>query len=357
MPGYPLLIATLFIIADDPPEMRGRLISILSGTATVGVVMWLTGVLFDQSSAFVAGAMMALYPGAVAMSVLVLAEAPFSLLMTLQLAVWSLDGRWPLRSMRACGLLGGLLAGAATLMRPSWLLFTPLAIAVALLLPSERGRLSKQVPYLLAGLLLLIGPWWVRNYRVTGRWVPTTLQVGASLYDGWHPQANGASDMEFVDEFRREQRVAEATTPTPLDSTFEYRLDRRMRAAAVAWASENPGRALELALIKLGRMWNIWPNEPTLRSWPIRLAVAATYLPLLALGLVGAIKFCGRGWTVMICLLPAVYFSLLHMIFVSSIRYREPAMMTVIVLAAATIATRNAKGPKVNGLGDRGSSD
>ena len=45
-----------------------------------------------------------------------------------------------------------------------------------------------------------MAPWWVRNARVYGRFVPTALWMGASLYDGLNPAATGASDMRFLDE-------------------------------------------------------------------------------------------------------------------------------------------------------------
>jgi hypothetical protein len=38
--------------------------------------------------------------------------------------------------------------------------------------------------------------------------------------------------------------------------------------------------------------------------------------------------------------LPAVYLTLLHTVFVSSIRYREPAMLCLLTLAGAAIARR-----------------
>ena len=112
-----------------------------------------------------------------------------------------------------------------------------------------------------------------------------------------------------------------------------------MRDAALAWAWANPGRALQLAGVKFLRMWNVWPNEPQLaRSWLVRLAVLFTYTPLLILAIMGAWRTLGRGWPYILCWLPAVYLTLLHVVFVSSLRYREPAMLALLALAAGEIA-------------------
>jgi hypothetical protein len=190
---------------------------------------------------------------------------------------------------------------------------------------------------MLAAMCLTMSPWWIHNYAVAGRFVPTSLQVGASLYDGLNPAATGASDMRFVPRFVQEQRTADAADDTPLDGIFEDRLDRRMRDASISWALQNPKRVLELAGIKLARMWNLWPNAAEFRSSTLRLALAATYGPVILLALVGAWRFARRGWPFVLCWLPAIYFTCLHVIFVSSIRYRQPAMLPLIVLAAAAI--------------------
>ena len=153
------------------------------------------------------------------------------------------------------------------------------------------------------------------------------------MYDGWNPQATGASEMSFVSRFEREQRNRKGVEDGEADS-FEYQLDRRMCQESIAWARAHPRRVLELAAIKLIRMWNVWPNEPRLSSWPIRLTVLVTFTPILALGIWGAVMTLRGGWPYILCWLPAVYFSLLHTVFVSSIRYRQPPLMLLIVLAA-----------------------
>jgi 4-amino-4-deoxy-L-arabinose transferase-like glycosyltransferase len=337
-PGYPLVLAAMFkLLGEETSKLSGHVVSALLGALAVGEVFWLGKWLFDARTGLVAACLAAFYPGVVAMGVFILSEAPFCPLMLAHLGLWGLAWRqsagesktgW--RSM-AWAIVAGIAGGGATLMRPSWLLFTPFAIAAAMIFGRLRTKHLFIGSAVMAAMCLTLAPWWIRNARVTGHFVPTTLQVGASLYDGLNPAADGASDMSFVPRFvEQERRIA-----SPED--FEYRLDRRLRSAALAWAAEHPGRAIELAGIKFLRMWNVWPNEAEFRSWPLRLAVLVTYLPVLGLSIWGVWRFTRRGWPYVLCWLPAVYLTLLHVVFVSSIRYRDPAILALLVLAAGII--------------------
>jgi 4-amino-4-deoxy-L-arabinose transferase-like glycosyltransferase len=370
-PGYPVLLAPLFLVfGNEPPVLAARALSAVLGTIAVAGVAALAKLLFDERTALVAAAMAAVYPEAIATSVFVLSEAPLCPLLVWQLWAWSrgagilpaekcgagilpaeesLAGWKPAprndgtRSVPTTYLrwaaLAGVLAGLATLMRPSWLLFVPFAGTIALALFADRRKHFAISAVMLAAMCLTLLPWWIRNYSVAGRFVPTTLQVGASLLDGLGPQATGASDMRFVDPLVAEQRAADAAAPGKLTGTFEDRLDRRMRDTSVAWIRQHPGRAVELAGIKLLRMWSPLPNATEFRSTTLRLVLALSYTPVILLAGIGLWRHGRRGWPYVLLALPAVYFTLLHVIFVSSIRYRQPAMLPLLVLAAAVVAS------------------
>lgn len=346
-PGYPALLASMFWLLDDddPPLAAAHAFNAVLGVLAVAAVIALARLLFDRQASLWAGLAAALYPGGVSMSVFVLSEAPFCPLMLLHLGLWAKAWREESASAQMLwAVWAGNAAAAAVLVRPSWLLFTPFALAIGWLVGGKRWTHVRVGVCMTGVLAAVMAPWWYRSYQLTGAFVPTTLQVGESLYDGLGPQATGGSDMRFVDRFRRELRTEDRVRGvSPQAPPFELRLDQRMKEAAVQWAKENPVGAVRLAGVKLVRMWNIWPNEPSLRSWPLRLAVVLGYTPLFLLGCWGIRRFAGLGWAYWLCFLPAVYFTLLHCVFVSSIRYRQPAMLPLIVLAAGVLAQWRSK--------------
>jgi hypothetical protein len=46
--------------------------------------------------------------------------------------------------------------------------------------------------------VLVLAPWAMRNHRVVGRWIWTSTNAGITRYDGFNPDATGASDQSFV---------------------------------------------------------------------------------------------------------------------------------------------------------------
>src|SRR5690606_777594 len=92
----------------------------------------------------------------------------------------------------------------------------------------DRTSRAKLSMISVAALVVVMLPWWVRNAAITGYFVPTTLQVGASLYDGLSPNADGSSDMRYVSEFETEFE-AKYTKKFPAGRNhpaFEWQLNR-----------------------------------------------------------------------------------------------------------------------------------
>ena len=335
-PGYPVALAAMFaVVGTECSVLWARVMGALLGTGTVAGVYVLARLLFERRAARLAAGLTAVYPGAIALSVFVLSEALFCPLMIAQFILWSLGWRAEsTKTAAAVAVATGLCAGAATLVRPSWLLFTPAAIALGVLLGPQRGRHFALGALIALGLVLAMAPWWIRNASITGRFVPTNLQVGASLYDGLNPDADGSSNMAFVAQFEQEFRDRDAGDDP---RSFEYDLDRRLRDEAIVWARQNPAQVARLAVRKFLRLWNVWPNEPRFRSAALRMVMLVSYLPAVLLGIYGALRVAGRRWPHALCWLPAVYFTVLHVVFVSSIRYREPAMLGLLILASAVV--------------------
>ncbi|HEM47313.1 MAG TPA: hypothetical protein ENO23_09760 [Alphaproteobacteria bacterium] len=108
-------------------------------------------------------------------------------------------------------------------------------------------------------------------------------------------------------------------------------------AQSLKAAQRDPARTLRLAWAKCKRTWSLVPNEPTSRT-PMKMAVSAVWMTgVLLAAACGAWRLRPKR-VVLLLLVPAVYFTLLHMVFVGSVRYRMPAMPLLYILAGAAFA-------------------
>lgn len=358
-PLYPVMLAPLTWIPDRSTAiLAARLVGCLLGTLAVGLLVVLASRLGGPCAGWAAGAIGAVYPAAIGMSGIVLSEALFMPLMVLHLLLWQAAWTADAKDFWRPALLAGVCAGLATLARPSWLLFLPFAGVLGVLLGSHRRRHLAIAGISLVGLSITMSPWWFRNAYLTGRFVPTTLQVGPSLYDGLHAGATGASDegMAFMQALLAEQLEEDRTSREPPPSTLEFRIHQRALSAAAEWSRQHPLAVANLAWVKFRRTWSLWPDGGETSSTTTRLLLTIGCFGVLALAATGTLLALRPvGWVMGICWLPCLYFTLLHMVFVGSIRYREPAVFVLAAVAACALTrlARCAPGPHTPPRDDR----
>ncbi len=336
-PGYPLLLAPLFLISrDSPPFFWGRTVGAILGTLGVIATGWLGKLLWDDRVGWCAAFLAAIHPECVLSSVPILSEAAFCPVWVLHLACFAALMRFAkLPTAWIWAACVGATAGVAVLIRPSALLWLPFAFAFLVL--ADRKAVPLRLLALAGGAAIaVLMPWWIRNYSVTGRWILTTTQVGPSLYDGCHPNADGGSNMDFmkaaVDETKR--RLGESGNDA---LAVELEMDRRLRREALRWAVENPDQFLHLAAVKFRRFWSPIPNERAFNTLPVNLVTAAGFLVVLLPAAAGLVLGRATRNAFVTCWLPAVYFTLLHIVFVSSVRYRQPVTFALIAAAAPVL--------------------
>jgi 4-amino-4-deoxy-L-arabinose transferase-like glycosyltransferase len=282
--------------------------------------------LWGDGAGLAAGALAALDPFAVYFETLVLTEsAALCLLAWAALALLEGRGRvW-------AAAIGGALAGACVLTRPGWLLALILLAAAALgwlpALPSGGVRRRWLTGALAAvAFCTVMSPWWVRNWRLFGEFVPLTTAGGQSLYEGNSERATGAPDVPgTVGVLMRGCAGLE-----------EVDRNRMLAAEARRWIRAHPGRFAGLAAVKFARTWSPVPNEPGHRRW-YQMTVSALNWTVVLL-LAGAAVWRerrSRPREVLWCLLPALAVVIGHILVVGSVRYRLPAWPFLEVLAGA----------------------
>ncbi len=341
-PLYPAFLALHLLLGGG--ASWALLTQAVIGAAACAVVGRIGARLWGARAGALAGLGAAVYPPLVFVSTRLLSEALYVPLVVAQLLAAVEAGRaaFARETRRATGwtALAGAIGGLGALTHAGHLLF-PLALAAAFAFlwrrarqmetPDGRAILAGGVLVLLAAHVLVVAPWTVRNRVVLGAWVPVTTKLGTDLYEASFPGATGGpvawrehpAAREILDRVR---------------GVSEVEADRLLRAEAWRSIRGAPLRFARLAAVKLYRVWTPVPNHEAFRD-PLVLAVS-----LLACGSVLLLAFLGllrlrRGSVLAVLLLALpLYVTLLHVVFIGSIRYRLPVEPVLVLLAAYRVA-------------------
>ena len=103
--------------------------------------------------------------------------------------------------------------------------------------------------------------------------------------------------------------------------------------------SDKP-RVLQLAWTKFLRTWNPIPNFQGYRQLAIAAVSALFTIAVLLLAVFATVRV--RHRLLLWIWLPVLYFTLLHCIYIGSLRYRVPLMPLLSIAASAAFAPRQA---------------
>lgn len=329
MPLYPLFLAPCAALGSVG-VLLARLAQAVVGAATVIVAHRLARAAAGPRAALIGGLLVACDPFGIFFGNLLLTETLFTFLaVALTGCAWAVVAR-PTENRAAWVGLAGL-GALAVLTRPTAAGWLPLLWLLIVALGRERHRLWPRLAACPVVLAMLLLPWGLRNKAVLGDYAWLSTNGGVTLYDAQGPQADGSSNQAFL------QQMPE------LRAMGEVERDRTLARLAIEQMRADPNRVLRLAGVKLLRTWSPLPNVAEYRTGPAAVAGAA-YTVLLLAGTVAAVV---RAWgdrrqasaadrrrLLALVALPLLYFTVVHCVYIGSVRYRVPLMPLMALVAA-----------------------
>ncbi|MGK2931733.1 MAG: glycosyltransferase family 39 protein [Solirubrobacterales bacterium] len=189
-PGLPLFAGAVFEVAGDDDVRLVRILLALISAASMPIVFAIGRRLAGPVAGLAGAGLVAFYP-------VLIGNA--GMLLTEPLAGTLLAGGvlTILRARDQSGLvpwaLAGLLLGLTTMVRPEYLVIT-LLLALTLVLVEIRGGFGqalRPVAVMVLAVLVVIGPWTVRNAHKYDRVVPLSTGGGQTLFAGSYVESDG----------------------------------------------------------------------------------------------------------------------------------------------------------------------
>ncbi len=362
-PLYPLLLAGTMMTERISPLQVG-LLHLLLGLCTIMLVYQLARQYCFPRAAPVAALLVAIDPILLYQSTRIMTETLATLLAAASLyflSRLSQQRRW------TTALISGCVLGLSILCRPTFLVWLLLCLVVLVALEPKWRQRWQLGGALLAGAILIIAPWTIRNMMQFNRPIALTTHGGYTLLLGNNPvfyehleqQPWGSVwQTEEVDRFKQGLEKmrpdgdptidywspSTVTEPTDNRPTTEYERDRFAYRVARHQIGQQPKMFLLASLVKVGRLWSplphqIDPAESKRGRW-LRYLIASWYSASYLLALISLYRLRGavarQPW--LWGLLLVITLTAVHTLFWSNIRMRAPLVPWIALLIATGCA-------------------
>jgi len=350
-PLFPFFVAALWKITGTDGPAIVRVAQVPLSIASVWVLYLIARRLFTPRVALIAAAAFALYPSLLFSGVLVLTETLFTLLLlTTILGCLIVIER---RSAWAALLTGASLGAAALARSVMWPFIIVLAIAALAGLPGAWRVRLRVAALLVAGYVIVVGPWSYRNTKLQGVFEVVDTMGGLNMLMGNYEHTPEEHMWDAVD-MTGDQAWTALLPPLAPDGQHwtEGTKEKWAQKQAVAYMRSHPGTTLRRSVLKLADFWGLERDfiagvqhglyqPPTWVFIVAALAITLSYVALMVLAVAGLVAARPVDWRAHVLLIGIILFiSGLHAVVFGHSRYHLPLVPILLLYAAAAIDRR-----------------
>ena len=310
-PGYPFFLSIIYVLFGHS-YAAVKIIQSLIGSLTCLFVFLIGERLFTKRVGVIAAGVAAVYPYLVVYTGVLLSETLFVFLsmgfLYLLVRLSPAFTWWQAGS-------AGLLLGAMNLTRPVILLFPIFLFFWGWARFGTKVKAAILTGVVLGSMCLVVLPWTLRNYLVTGSFVLIAAHpIWGALY--------GANNPTIVQD---PDTIGGWVPPDQMEDPRSAYLSFMRH-----YFLHEPLELLRLELHKLKRFWSVFPKT-TYRDRVISLFSYGLLLPLFLTGVVLSLQLPEKPWILLTWIL---YFNLIALVFYGSTRFRLPVEPVLILFGA-----------------------
>jgi 4-amino-4-deoxy-L-arabinose transferase-like glycosyltransferase len=219
------------------------------------------------------------------------------------------------------GFAVGVAGAVASLCRGVMMAYSPF-LALALV---RMGR-WRFLAFLIAGWVLPVMMWTVRNYRYYGEIIPISVQSGWNMYEGFTLDREELKRRPY--DMGEEARATGNGDALAADKYFKKKIN--------AWIRGHRREAAKIVVFKMFRFWRPWPYDPY--TGLARVVIGIYFTALLGFAACGA--WLSRASALRLLPVYGLFIALtiLHSIYFTSLRYRLPLEPYLCFFAATGLA-------------------
>jgi len=231
----------------------------------------------------------------------------------------------------------GLACGGVAMINPSFTLCYPVWVLHAWWVNRpEKGRIAsflQHVALVLAGVVLSIAPWTVRNYSLFGELFYLRGNLPMELWSGNAPWSDGYGDIRDPE---KPHPVFDRGEGQRMVELGEYAYFQSCREDVRKWWREDKGRFARLTLARIRWFWfgRYYPDAPWKTDIIKKIAVAGPTV----LGIIGAIVVLWKRRDGLVILMTVLIFPMMYYVTQIMVRYRLPIEPVLLLLGAIGIA-------------------